>query len=94
MKSESAPLDAETLRDGLVGPGLPWRELDVIDETGSTNADLLARAEAGADIDGSVLLAEYQSAGRGRHGRQWSAPPSARASRSALVEPVSVTTSS
>src|SRR6202162_3911502 len=74
-----APLDAETLRDGLVGPRLSWRQLDVVAETGSTNADLLARAEAGADIDGSVLLAEYQSAGRGRHGRQWSAPPGASA---------------
>ena len=73
--SLGAPLDAAALRDGLVGPGLPWRELDVVAETGSTNADLLARAEAGADIDGSVLLAEYQNAGRGRHGRQWSAPP-------------------
>src|ERR1700710_1072538 len=67
-------LDAAALRDGLVGPGMPWRQLDVVAETGSTNADLLARAEGGADIDGSVLLAEYQNAGRGRHGRQWSAP--------------------
>jgi len=72
---DRSPLDVATLRDGLVGPGMPWRQLDVVAETGSTNADLLARAEAGVDIDGSVLLAEYQSAGRGRHGRQWSAPP-------------------
>src|SRR6185437_12747182 len=32
MDSESlAPLDAAALRDGLVGPGKPWRELDVVD---------------------------------------------------------------
>ena len=68
-------LDRSPLRDGLVGPGLPWRQLEVVDETGSTNADLLARAAAGVDIDGVALVAEYQTAGRGRHGRHWSAPP-------------------
>ena len=72
---QAAPLDPVALRDGLVGPGLAWRRLDVVDETGSTNADLLARAAAGEDIDGAVLLAENQTAGRGRNGRQWSAPP-------------------
>lgn len=30
------------------------------DETGSTNADLLARAAAGEGIDGAVLLADYR----------------------------------
>jgi BirA family transcriptional regulator, biotin operon repressor / biotin---[acetyl-CoA-carboxylase] ligase len=68
------PLDAAVLSDGLVGPGMPWRQLQVVAETGSTNADLIARSAGGADIDGSVLLAEYQNAGRGRHGRQWVAP--------------------
>ena len=68
----------ELVDRGLVGPGLPWRQLDVVGETGSTNADLITRAEGGADIDGSVLLAEYQNAGRGRQGRQWSAPPRAQ----------------
>jgi BirA family transcriptional regulator, biotin operon repressor / biotin---[acetyl-CoA-carboxylase] ligase len=67
------PLDVTILRDGL--DGLSWRRVDVVEETGSTNADLLARAAAGEDIAGAVLFAEYQSAGRGRHGRQWSAPP-------------------
>ncbi|MDH6196807.1 BirA family biotin operon repressor/biotin-[acetyl-CoA-carboxylase] ligase [Mycobacterium frederiksbergense] len=67
------PLDVTILRDGL--DGLSWRRVDVVEETGSTNADLLARAAAGEDIAGMVLFAEYQSAGRGRHGRQWSTPP-------------------
>ena|ERR1700737_3388877 len=85
-----APLDAAALRDGLVGAGKPWRQLDVVAETGSTNADLIARAEGGADIDGSVLLAEYQNAGRGRHGRQWSAPPRAQIALSVGVAAASV----
>jgi BirA family transcriptional regulator, biotin operon repressor / biotin---[acetyl-CoA-carboxylase] ligase len=85
-----APLDTAALRDGLAGPGLPWRQLDVVTETGSTNADLIARAEGGADIDGSVLLAEYQNAGRGRHGRQWSAPPRAQIALSVGVGAASV----
>ncbi|MGH3595258.1 MAG: biotin--[acetyl-CoA-carboxylase] ligase [Mycobacterium sp.] len=84
------PLDAAALRDGLVGPGMPWRGLDVVAETGSTNADLIARAATGEDIDGSVLLAEYQSAGRGRHGRQWSSPPRAQIALSVGVGATSV----
>jgi BirA family biotin operon repressor/biotin-[acetyl-CoA-carboxylase] ligase len=79
------PLDAAVLRDGLVGPGLPWRQLDVVAETGSTNADLITRAEGGDDIEGSVLLAEYQNAGRGRHGRHWSGPPRAQVALSVGV---------
>jgi len=46
-----------------------------VDTTGSTNADLLARHGAGEDIDGAVLIAEHQSAGRGRNGRAWLTPP-------------------
>src|ERR1700727_2534025 len=42
--SVRAPLDVAALRDGLVGPGMPWRELAVVAETGSTNGDLLAPA--------------------------------------------------
>jgi BirA family transcriptional regulator, biotin operon repressor / biotin---[acetyl-CoA-carboxylase] ligase len=84
------PLDAAALRDGLAGPGLPWRQLDVVAETGSTNADLIVRAQGGTDIDGSVLLAEYQNAGRGRHGRQWSSPLRAQIALSVGVDAASV----
>jgi BirA family biotin operon repressor/biotin-[acetyl-CoA-carboxylase] ligase len=41
-------------------------------ETGSTNADLLARLGAGERLpEGDWLVADRQSAGRGRQGRQW-----------------------
>jgi BirA family transcriptional regulator, biotin operon repressor / biotin---[acetyl-CoA-carboxylase] ligase len=65
------PLDAAALRATMTG----WRRLDVVDQTGSTNADLVARAAAGEDIGGAVLLAEHQVAGRGRGGRVWSGVP-------------------
>ncbi len=42
--------------------------------TGSTNDDLLAAAAAGAP-DRSVLVADHQTAGRGRLDRRWDAPP-------------------
>ena len=43
--------------------------VEVVPQTGSTNADLLARA---AQLLGPVLLvAEHQTAGRGRAGRSW-----------------------
>lgn len=43
-----------------------------VSETGSTNADLLAALRAGERIgEGDWLVAERQTAGRGRQGREW-----------------------
>jgi BirA family biotin operon repressor/biotin-[acetyl-CoA-carboxylase] ligase len=76
------PVDGQIVAD-LAGPH--WTHIDVVEATGSTNADLLSRVATGADIDGVVLAAEFQNAGRGRHGRQWSAPPRSQLSFSAGI---------
>jgi BirA family biotin operon repressor/biotin-[acetyl-CoA-carboxylase] ligase len=84
------PLDQAALRAELIGTGLGWRQLDVVEQTGSTNADLLARAASGTDVAGAVLIAEHQTAGRGRHGREWSARPRAQITMSVGVSVVDV----
>ena len=68
------PLNARALTQALVRPGGLWREVRVIEETGSTNADLAELGRSGAE-PGLVLVAEAQTAGRGRMGRSWAAPP-------------------
>jgi BirA family biotin operon repressor/biotin-[acetyl-CoA-carboxylase] ligase len=81
-----APLDAAALRSHAVRPGALWREIEVVESTGSTNADLLTRALAG-EPEGAVLAAEGQRAGRGRMGRAWTAPPRAALTFSMLLKP-------
>jgi BirA family biotin operon repressor/biotin-[acetyl-CoA-carboxylase] ligase len=49
-------------------------DADLLPVCDSTNAVLLARAEAGAPT-GMVVIAETQTAGRGRRGRQWLSAP-------------------
>jgi BirA family biotin operon repressor/biotin-[acetyl-CoA-carboxylase] ligase len=83
------PLDAAGLARALVRPGGLWQAVEVEDRTGSTNADLLARALGGA-LEGVVLAAEEQSAGRGRMGRTWVSPPRAALTFSLLVRPTAV----
>lgn len=68
------PLNGQALRRALIRPGSLWTALDVVAETGSTNSDLAARAAEGA-AEGTVLVAEEQTAARGRLDRRWSAPP-------------------
>jgi BirA family transcriptional regulator, biotin operon repressor / biotin---[acetyl-CoA-carboxylase] ligase len=79
-------LDAASLRRAALRPDGLWREIEVVPSTGSTNADLLARALAG-EPEGVVLAAEVQTAGRGRMGRTWVSPPSAALTFSLLIRP-------
>jgi BirA family biotin operon repressor/biotin-[acetyl-CoA-carboxylase] ligase len=72
-------------RPELPAGGL-WTEVRLVAETGSTNADVAAAARAGA-AEGLVVVAEHQSAGRGRAGRSWSSPPRAGLAVSVLLRP-------
>jgi BirA family biotin operon repressor/biotin-[acetyl-CoA-carboxylase] ligase len=60
--------------------------IEHVQRTGSTNADVLARARAGEPA-GLVLVAGHQSAGRGRLDRRWEAPPGANLLVSILFRP-------
>jgi BirA family biotin operon repressor/biotin-[acetyl-CoA-carboxylase] ligase len=86
MNRTVEPLDAAALRAALIGR---WAHVDVVERTGSTNADLLAAAADGAP-DRTVLVAEYQEAGRGRLARTWVAPPGTGITVSVLLRPTGV----
>ena len=64
---------------------------EFVPETGSTNADLIANS-ANTD-DFSVLVAGFQSAGRGRAGRDWLAPAGSSLFVSVLLKPAGVAAS-
>jgi BirA family biotin operon repressor/biotin-[acetyl-CoA-carboxylase] ligase len=80
------PLNAAALRRALIRPGGLWNAIDVVTTTGSTNTDLAARAAEGL-AEGAVLVAEEQSAGRGRLDRRWSAPARSGLFFSVLLRP-------
>jgi BirA family transcriptional regulator, biotin operon repressor / biotin---[acetyl-CoA-carboxylase] ligase len=75
-------LSEDSLREAVRAAGIeaPPRYLEV---TGSTNADALALAEAGAP-EWTVVAAGHQTSGRGRRGRSWTGS----AGRSLLVSVV------
>jgi BirA family biotin operon repressor/biotin-[acetyl-CoA-carboxylase] ligase len=80
------PLRAAGLRRALLVPDGLWTRLDLRPATGSTNADAAAAARAG-EPEGLIVVAEQQTAGRGRQGRPWLSPPRAGLAVSVLLRP-------
>lgn len=62
------------------------RKIVVKQETGSTNDDIWALAGKG-EPEGTVVIAESQSAGKGRRGRQWASPAGMNLYLSVLLRP-------
>lgn len=80
------PLDRAALERALVRPGALWTGIDVAATTGSTNTELTARARDGA-AEGTVLVTEHQTAGRGRLDRTFETPARAALTFSVLLRP-------
>src|SRR3954465_10320704 len=80
------PLSQRGVDRALVTPDRLWTRVDLRAETASTNADAAAAALRG-EPEGLVVVAERQTAGRGRRARQWTSPPRAGLTLSVLLRP-------
>lgn len=76
--SAGSPLERTALQEA-VGPG--W-QIDLRGSTGSTNAD--ARENA---VPGLIVVAEEQTAGRGRLDREWQSAPGRALTFSVVLDP-------
>ena len=66
--------------------GTRFATVRFFDELGSTNTELVEDARVGAQ-EGLVIVADHQTAGRGRLGRAWSAEPGTALLVSVLLRP-------
>ena len=71
-------------RDRLAGTR--FATVRIYDEIGSTNTEVMEEARVGAP-EGLVIVADHQTAGRGRLGRTWSAEPGTSLLVSVLLRP-------
>jgi BirA family transcriptional regulator, biotin operon repressor / biotin---[acetyl-CoA-carboxylase] ligase len=67
-------------------PGFPWGDIMILAVTDSTNRVAMEMAEGGA-AHGTVVVADAQTAGRGRRGRRWVSPPGKNLYVSLLLRP-------
>jgi BirA family transcriptional regulator, biotin operon repressor / biotin---[acetyl-CoA-carboxylase] ligase len=80
------PLDERSVQRALMVPGGFVSALRVLPSVESTNTALVAAAADGAP-HASVLVAEEQTAGKGRLGRSWTAPARSGLFASILLRP-------
>jgi BirA family transcriptional regulator, biotin operon repressor / biotin---[acetyl-CoA-carboxylase] ligase len=79
------PLSAARLSHAL-DAGPVWRDIRLVASTESTNADVADAARSGVP-EGLVVVAEQQTAGRGRLDRSWLSPARAGVLMSVLLRP-------
>jgi BirA family biotin operon repressor/biotin-[acetyl-CoA-carboxylase] ligase len=83
---ERPPLSQAALQRALVAGDTLWSDVQVAPSSASTNADVALAADRGAP-EGLILVAEQQTAGRGRLSRAWTSPARAGLTFSVLLRP-------
>ena len=79
-------LRPQELREGLKTVCIGQGEIRYFDQTDSTNLRAKAMAADGAP-EGTLVIAEEQTQGRGRRGRDWFSPPGAGVYLSLIIRP-------
>ena len=88
MAASREPLRVAAL-EPIVGPSRQLSRLDVVTASPSTNTALLRSVAEDPDAwpHLSALVADHQTAGRGRAGRTWATPPGAALTVSLVLRP-------
>ena len=68
-------IEIETFRETLKTDIIGNPHIEFYTEVSSTNDTAIARGKAGDAVEGTLIIADHQTAGRGRYGRTWKAPP-------------------
>ena len=76
----------DSIRINLLGAGLLRRNVNFFPECSSTNEIVRSLAGAG-EPEGALMIADYQTAGRGRQDRAWQAPAGSSLLFSLLLRP-------
>jgi BirA family biotin operon repressor/biotin-[acetyl-CoA-carboxylase] ligase len=74
LSKDSDPITADEIRQGLCANVFGRKNIICLKETDSTNTRAKELAAQGAP-EGTLIIAEKQTKGRGRRGRNWFSPP-------------------
>lgn len=88
-EAEFPDLRPDVLRRALMAPRGPIPRLEIVDEVGSTQSELIKAMREAPDEwpDMSVIAANRQTEGRGRAGRDWQTPKRGAITASIVLRP-------
>jgi len=87
LSESSDPITADEIRQGLCTKVFGKKNIIFLNETDSTNTRAKELAAQGAP-EGTLVIAERQTKGRGRRGRTWFSPPGGGIYFSLILRPV------